>query len=115
MDGLDRFAVLRDAFPPADWTDDEINALLERSCELHLTHGHVLIEDGEPRAEWFVVLDGRVEIREQSGRRWLAVAGSVIDAPGDRRWTVGATALQGCVVLAITAALDEWPERPNDR
>ncbi len=103
MDILDRFAVLREALAQDRWGEAEITTLVDRSCELQLTAGQVLIEVGDPSSEWFVVVSGRLEVREATGRRWLAVAGMVLHPDESGAWTLRAVPLEPCTVLAITA------------
>jgi hypothetical protein len=107
-DTPDRFAVLRAALALSRWDDDAVWALVERSCELHLAKGHVLIDDNATMMEWYVVVDGTFEVRVASGLRRVAGAGSVIAAADSEGSPVQATALSACIVLALSSP-DEAP------
>ena len=99
-DSHHRFDVLRGALD-ADVSDEAVAEMIERSCELELFRGQVLVERGDPYREWFVVLEGRVEVRDASGRRELVAAGTVMDIGEHEVWTVMATAIEASTVLAI--------------
>lgn len=77
VEHLDRFAVLRQVLPQDRYGDDEVAEIVDRCCELAFREGTVLAEVGQPAEDWFVVLDGAVEVTEP-GRTWTACSGAIV-------------------------------------
>ena len=112
MEPDDRFEVLRRALPQDLVTDAAIRALADQACELELPTGVILVRDGQPANESWLVLRGRIEIRRRSGRRSVAVEGDFIDPtdcfagempndPAEEVATITARALESAAVLAV--------------
>jgi hypothetical protein len=102
MSTPDWFAVLRSALASDRWDDDVVHEFVERSCELHLGKGHVLVDQDDLMVEWFVIVEGQLELRERSGHRRVEGTGWLVRADENGRSPVRATARAGAVVLAVS-------------
>lgn len=103
-DLVNRFAVLREVLSDDRYTDVDIARLIELCCELDIEAGDVLIAESMQCDERFVVVEGRLEITEQTGRRWVSIAGTMLDPTNgndEGRSVVLAVALGPTTVLAI--------------
>ncbi len=106
----ERFEVLRRLLPQHLHDDAMIQRLADQSCEIEFAKGTVFVRDGQSVAETYVVIDGRVEVSQRSGRRWLAFEGAIIDAiegAVDEPVRMGASGVSvvGCSALEPTAVL----------
>ncbi len=106
----ERFEVLRRLLPQHLHDDAMIQRLADQSCEIEFPKGTVFVHDGQPVAETYVVIAGRAEVRQRSGRRWLAFEGAIIDAiegAVDEPVRMGASGVSvvACAALAPTAVL----------
>ena len=79
MEPDDRYEVLRRFIPQDRHGDSSVRALAERTCELEFPVGATLTVDGQIAHETWFVIDGRIEVVQRSGRRWVAQAGDHID------------------------------------
>ena len=104
MDPDDRFEVLRKLLPQDRHGDASVRHLADQTCELEFPAGSTLVRDGQPATDSWLVISGRIEIRQQSGRRWVAAAGDLVDpTEGALRGVtvIGARVLEPTTVLAI--------------
>lgn len=112
MEPSERFEVLRQMLPQHLHDDVVVQRLADQSCEIEFARGALIVRDGQSVSETYVVIIGRVEVRQRSGRRWVAAVGAVIDAVegvADDPAVVGAAgvslitgcALESTAVLAV--------------
>ena len=109
----DKSVLLQLQFTPlfSGLLEADIRALIEGARLMFLAHEHALYDQGDLVADFYVVLDGHVELSVDSGGRRSVVEvvrkGTVLgDAAmfGDGRFLMSARVLTGATVLAVPAA-----------
>lgn len=109
----DKSVLLQLQFTPlfSGLLEADIRALIEGARLMSLAHEHALYDQGDPVADFYVVLDGHVELSVDSGGRRSVVEvvrkGTVLgDAAmfGDGHFLMSARVLTGATVLAVPAA-----------
>ena len=109
----DKSVLLQLQFTPlfSGLLEADIRALIEGAHLMSLVHEHALYDQGDRVTDFYVVLDGHVELSVDSGGRRSVVEvvrkGTVLgDAAmfGDGRFLMSARVLTGATVLAVPAA-----------
>jgi CRP-like cAMP-binding protein len=79
----DHLDVLRRCMPRASYSDEVVAALAEHCFELDIARGTVLVSEGEPVTEVYVLLEGRIELRRTPDPAAPAGPGVLLDVTND--------------------------------
>jgi len=66
---MDIFKVLRENFVTQGMLDEEVKLLSEKFRAAHYKEGDIIIEEGNPSSELYVIDKGRVSVQIYSTRR----------------------------------------------
>ena len=99
----DHLDVLRRCMPFALYSDEVVAALAEHCFELDIARGTVLVREGEPVSEVYVLLAGRIELRRAPEPAVLLTGpASLLDVTGNN--VTGRSPTSTCTAVAVSHA-----------